>query len=128
MTRLEGARSEQVATVTPSPPAVSHSNGGTAAGGAAPVRPVQEITPHDTAKPPVASPQEVKTAARQIESYLKSIGRQLEFRVDENSGRTVITVKDSSTGEVIRQIPGEESLRLAKALGGQSHALVDLEV
>jgi flagellar protein FlaG len=62
---------------------------------------------------------EVKQAARQLESFMESMNRYLEFRVDDDSGRTIVTVKDKSTGEVVRQIPSEEVLRLAHNLGGK---------
>jgi len=62
---------------------------------------------------------EVKHAARQLESFMESMNRYLEFRVDQDSGRTIVTVKDKSTGEVVRQIPSEEVLRLAHNLGGK---------
>jgi len=64
---------------------------------------------------------EVKQAARQLETFMESMNRYLEFRVDQDSGRTIVTVKDKSTGEVVRQIPSEEVLRLAHNLGGKGH-------
>lgn len=64
---------------------------------------------------------EVKQAARQLETFMASMNRYLEFRVDQDSGRTIVTVKDKSTGEVVRQIPSEEVLRLAHNLGGKGH-------
>ena len=72
--------------------------------------------------------QRVQSAAAQIESYLKSAGRALEFRVDDDTGRVVVTVRDSQTGETIRQIPSEEALALARSLGDGLGAatLVDL--
>ena len=76
------------------------------------------------------SVQEVTAAAAaQIESYLRSNGRSLHFSVDTQSGMTVVSVKDVATGDVIRQIPSEEALRLAHALqtqGGGS-SLLDVE-
>jgi flagellar protein FlaG len=80
---------------------------------------------HNQESPP--SLEEIRRAAQQIESYLKSVGRQLEFRIDDSTGRTIITVKDSNTGEVVRQIPGDETLRLARSLGTSPNALVDTE-
>lgn len=62
---------------------------------------------------------EVKQAARQLETFMESMNRYLEFRVDQDSGRTVVTVKDKTTGDVVRQIPTEEVLRLAQNLGGK---------
>ncbi|QGX38290.1 flagellar protein FlaG [Permianibacter aggregans] len=43
-----------------------------------------------------------------------NVKRSLRFEVDEQTGVTVITVKDSQTDEVIRQIPSEELLKLAQ--------------
>lgn len=62
---------------------------------------------------------EVKQAARQLETFMESMNRYLEFRVDQDSGRTIVTVKDKTTGETVRQIPSEEVMRLAHNLGGK---------
>src|SRR4051812_6322901 len=56
----------------------------------------------------------VRAAAKQIDSYLRSVGREVEFRVDDDTGMTVVTVRETATGEVIRQIPNEEVLHLAR--------------
>ena len=42
--------------------------------------------------------------------------RNLQFSVDDDSGRMVIKVVDSQTDEVIRQIPKEEVLEIARSL------------
>ncbi len=70
----------------------------------------------------------MRAVAKQIESYLKANGRELQFSVDEQTGRTVVTVRDPSTGEVIRQIPDAEALRIAQALGQQPNALIDISI
>ena len=70
----------------------------------------------------------LESAAEQIESYLRSVGRSLEFRVDSATGRVVVTVRDAATGAVIRQIPAEEALRMARSLEDASSVLVDLVV
>lgn len=75
------------------------------------------------------SAEEVKRAAQQLETFMQSMNRYLEFRIDEDSGRTVVTVKDRTTGDTIRQIPSEEVLRLAQNLGGKAHTgLIDQTV
>jgi flagellar protein FlaG len=66
------------------------------------------------------SAEAVRGAARQLEAFMQSMNRYLEFRVDADSGRTVVTVKDKNTGETIRQIPSEEIMRLARNLGGKA--------
>ncbi|HEY6642624.1 flagellar protein FlaG [Povalibacter sp.] len=70
----------------------------------------------------------VRAAAQQIDSYLKSIGREVEFRVDEESGTTVVTVRETATGDVIRQIPNEEVLQLARRFSAGAGTLLDLTV
>lgn len=81
-----------------------------------------------TGVPEAADPAAVKAAASQIESYLKSAGRELEFRVDEGSGQMVVSVRDASSGELIRQIPGEAALRMARQLKESKPSLVSLTV
>jgi flagellar protein FlaG len=76
----------------------------------------------------VPSRDAVQAAASQIESWLKSAGRELEFRVDEGSGQMVVSVRDASSGELIRQIPGEAVLRMARQLKESKPSLVNLTV
>jgi flagellar protein FlaG len=75
---------------------------------------------------PAAAPtmDQVRAASEQIEKYLKSSGRALDFHVDSDSGLVVVVVRDSESGDVIRQIPSEEALRLAQSLGDGVISLV----
>ena len=57
---------------------------------------------------------DIEAVAKQLESFLKRVSRELEFHVDGSSGRVVCSVRDSQTGDLIRQIPNEEVLRLAE--------------
>ena len=79
----------------------------------------------DVAPPP--SFDAVKASAAQIDSYLKSVGRNLNISVDKETGRTIVQVRDAETGDVIRQIPNEEVLRLARSLGEHGAAILDLK-
>lgn len=56
----------------------------------------------------------VDDAVKAINDYVQNIKRSLNFSVDEESGRTIIKVIDSETGEEIRQIPPESVLSIAK--------------
>ncbi|WP_018690738.1 flagellar protein FlaG [Algicola sagamiensis] len=40
----------------------------------------------------------------------------LQFRVDEDAGKQIVTVFDAETDDVIRQIPSEEFLKVAKKI------------
>jgi flagellar protein FlaG len=59
----------------------------------------------------------LEDAASRLERYVQSVGRALQFRVDQNSGHVVVSVRDPSTGELIRQIPSEAALKIAEQLG-----------
>jgi flagellar protein FlaG len=84
--------------------------------------------PRDGEKLPAAgepepTPQRVAQAVQQIQSYLSDSQRQLQFQVDADSGRTIVRVINPETNEVIRQIPGEEVLKLARAIGANGGRL-----
>lgn len=59
---------------------------------------------------------ELAGAVQEIQSFLQAQNRNLAFSVDENTNRSVVTVKDSTSGDVIRQIPSDEVLRLAERI------------
>lgn len=48
----------------------------------------------------------------------------LTFRLDEVSHRTVVTVLDRNSGEILRQIPGEVALRIARELERKGFGLI----
>lgn len=55
-------------------------------------------------------------ALSDISDFLQSTNRQLSFSVDEAADRSVVTVTDSESGDVIRQIPSEEVLKFAERI------------
>jgi len=59
---------------------------------------------------------ELGNAVEDINQFVNSQGRTLNFSVDEESGKPVVKVIDFETKEVIRQIPSEEVLTMAKAI------------
>lgn len=60
--------------------------------------------------------QDFKKAVIEINKALEKIPTSLAFQVDETSNRFIVNVADISTGELIRQIPGEAVLRIARQL------------
>ena len=59
---------------------------------------------------------QLSDAVKQINDTLKKLGQNLEFSVDSDAKRTIVKVVDQQTKDVIRQIPSEEALEIAKAL------------
>jgi len=55
-------------------------------------------------------------AIAKINNYVQQLQRDLQFSVDDDSGRTVIKVIDSNSKEVIRQIPEEVILQVAQSI------------
>ncbi|QDX81330.1 hypothetical protein B9N43_08795 [Denitratisoma sp. DHT3] len=51
----------------------------------------------------------------------------LSFSIDDESGKTIVKVSDAQTGEMIRQIPSEEMLELARSLDKLQGALLRQE-
>lgn len=58
----------------------------------------------------------VEEVASKLQEFVNLIDKKLQFSVDEDSGRQVVRVTDNLSGDVIRQIPSEEVLRLARNL------------
>jgi flagellar protein FlaG len=71
-----------------------------------------------TSKPSGSAPLSLGVAAAvaQIQQHLDSLSASSQFSVDYLSGLDVVTVRDTNTGEVIRQIPSAEAVRLAQLL------------
>jgi flagellar protein FlaG len=76
---------------------------------------VAKAVEEQKAAPPPA-PHKIESVTRQIDSFLRSQNHQLQFRVDNGTGKLVVTVTDGETGEVIRQVPGEEALKMAQRI------------
>jgi len=48
---------------------------------------------------------DIRETVQELNITPQLVSRNLEFRVDNESGKTVITVRDTETQEVIRQMP-----------------------
>lgn len=71
------------------------------------------------------APQEAKPSRQQLDEAVKAVNdfvnpvnNSLQFRVDDDTGKTIVKVIDKTTNEVIRQFPSEEMIAIAKALDG----------
>ncbi|MEW6983216.1 flagellar protein FlaG [Colwelliaceae bacterium 6471] len=71
---------------------------------------------------------EIKKVAQQLQEFVKSLNRNVSFSVDEDSGRDVISVVEVKSGELIRQIPSEEILKLASRISKAAGLIVQEEV
>ncbi|MBO9542444.1 flagellar protein FlaG [bacterium] len=65
-------------------------------------------------------------AVGQVEQLMATVNESLRFKVHEDTNRTIITVVNQDTGEVLREIPSEKFLDLVAMFQKQlSGLLVD---
>ena len=60
--------------------------------------------------------EQVLAAVTDMQDFVQATHHNIQFQLDENSGRMLVKVTERDTGEVIRQIPSEEAVRLAEGL------------
>lgn len=58
----------------------------------------------------------LEQVVKQLNDYAQTVQREVRFKIDKDSGQTLIKVIDSRTKEVIRQIPSEEALAIKRYL------------
>ena len=58
-----------------------------------------------------------KTRCSEVNASLQSRSVGLQFEMDKDTDKVIVKVVDRASGEVIRQIPTEEVVRIAKVLG-----------
>ncbi|MGR6874880.1 flagellar protein FlaG [Pseudomonas sp. HK3] len=67
---------------------------------------------------------EVKEAVSKLNEYVQKTQRDLDFQLDEDSGKTVIRVYDRQSEQLVRQIPDEVALEMAKKLNSEEPTLL----
>ena len=96
-------------------PAVAHSAPAAPAATAAPV-----VKARAAAPAPRFDPQELQ---RQLQEAVAELNKQMEhtgvslgFSIDESIGRSIVKVVNKDTGELVRQIPSEDVVRVAHSI------------
>ncbi len=88
-----------------------------------------DAPPAASAKKPavvaVAPSVDLSKAVEQIQNYLRESGKNLSVAFDDSADRYVTKVVNSDTGEVVRSIPSEEVLELARAINEKLGGIVD---
>lgn len=63
-----------------------------------------------------SSEQVIEDRVSELNSFVQNIQRGIQFSAQEESGRSIITVTDKDTGDVIRSFPSEQMLAISKHL------------
>jgi flagellar protein FlaG len=79
-----------------------------------------------TVRAPVVVPEPVlqQPSQEQVQKAVESMKQMVEtaapnslaFSIDDSTGKTIVRISDAQTGEMIRQIPSEELLAIARSL------------
>jgi len=105
--------------------------GSTTRPAAAPIAAGGRAVPAAGKAPPPAVPKappppriDISRAVESLERFMREASRNLQISYDEASRRSIITVVDGETGEVVRQIPPDELLSLARRMAETAGAPV----
>lgn len=67
---------------------------------------------------------EVSAAVKKLNEAMPPSAQSLQFEIDEDSDRVVVKIIDQTTKEVVRQMPTEEALEMAKAIDKMQGLLI----
>jgi Uncharacterized flagellar protein FlaG len=62
------------------------------------------------------APQNTEEAFEEINAAMQAWNTGMRFEIDEDTQKLVVSVVDTQSGEVLRQIPSEEVLHVAKII------------
>ncbi len=85
---------------------------------AGPAPAVERIDPAELRK-------NLEEAVATLNQQMREKGRGLNFALDDRINRTIITVRSTSSGEVVRQIPDEVVIRVAHNIEDIKGLLLD---
>ena len=83
-----------------------------------------ESTPNES------TPDEVQgsAAGKMQNSRIDSLNRKVDYHFEQDSNELVIKIRDKQTGEIIKQIPEEEFLRLTNRISDFNKSILDQTV
>jgi len=79
-------------------------------------QPVAALTRDAIEQSPEVERDQLRTAVSDLQDFVQSVRRDINFNLDDESGRVVINVTEAASGDIIRQLPSEEALRLSENL------------
>mgnify|MGYP000161766364 CR=1 FL=1 len=77
---------------------------------------VKVVSTKNSAESVAQKQKNIESAVAEMNEYIQSTQRDIEFYVDDALGKTIVSVLDRESQEVIRQIPDEKFLKMARLL------------
>lgn len=84
-----------------------------------------ELPRTEAARTSAVGEAQVREASGQINAALRHLSVELRYGMDEATRKLVVQIVDRTTGEVLRQIPPEEVLAIARGLDRMQGVLLD---
>lgn len=104
----------------------------TAASAAAPAVPAASTATatatSDTSSTQEPSREELDKAVKDLQDHADSTQRGLRFSIDDTTHQVVVKIIATDSGEVVRQLPTEAALKLARYLKETDSMLLDTQV
>lgn len=69
----------------------------------------------------------LEDAVGAVNAFLKPISSNLEFSIDEESGKTIVKLVDTETNTILRQYPTKETLAIARDIDKFQGLLIKTE-
>jgi flagellar protein FlaG len=88
----------------------------------------QPVTPAEPKADPALMRQKLAEAIEHLNEMAQRNNYNLNFSVDDQSNQVVVRVRDSKSGDVIRQMPNEAALRMAHHLSDLKGLLSDEKI
>ena len=114
-----------------SPPPVVHTGSSGAQAAAAPAVATPKVSvpkPVDLHFDEAKARQNLQEAVKALNEQMTASNTGLGFSVDKSLDRPVVTVRNTETGEVVRQIPTEVVVRLAHSIDDMKGLLLNATV
>jgi flagellar protein FlaG len=86
----------------------------------------QSIHPAES-KPAAIDEGDLKQAVDKVREVFQSVEPRLQFEIDPDLDRVIVKIMNGESGEVIRQIPPQEVLNLAKSFRASPGLLLQQE-
>ena len=88
----------------------------------------REVVPLKANIDPDLMQKQLQEVAEQLSKQMSNRKLDLSFSVDRRASQVVVVVKHPSTGEVLKQIPGEAALRIAHSISDLKGILYDKKI
>ena len=75
-----------------------------------------QALPEEVSGSQSSATQKIEETVSDLNSFVQNVQRSIQFSVHDDTGRSVITVTDKESGDVIRTFPSEDVLAMAAYL------------